>query len=463
MSLQRDEIAAIAAYKQYARRHLPNTETLSGLWAPDFNMKTYRNAASALDALHLYLQELQPYMLALQKAAKLRQHHYERFIKRAPDREEDPGHRHWREALNAVALDAWEKHQYWSIRWSQEFDEIISSYTPQVSNLVAEVAKTRNVDFEENRRAAKKEKQELKIVKRPRLSNRERKRRQRVQDVVLAKAFKRQQAEDAQLFVELGYGNGKHKKCNAPYRFKYVHRLILFARETFTCDETDRYKLDNIAQILVIRPREFREEAKQMVLIHAILQPLATITDVKTLDRKAGIVIDALQGFYFANMASFAKKRHLFLRALFEFTQLYRRFQDVDYIVSLVVPIGGLFESVKSLTEGFKRFRDTVPPQLYENALALSQQNWFIVRLSFLNTVLRMYSELILNLDPSQSAHIAAMYPQVAALTAEDPFKVKTKHTKYAVQRHGTNVMRIAKELKEIKAEIGLVNRRIKK
>jgi len=455
MSLHRAEIEAIDAYKSYARKYLPNTETISGLWAPDFDFSFYR-CNSSLDALSRYLDDLCPYMHVLRKAAKLRQQHYERFIKNDPDRTEDSGHKHWREALNAVALDAWQKHEFWRVKWSEKFDELIRNHRPRISD-ICKVAAVRNVDFSENAKA----KPSTKIVRPPSLSKKERKRRRRENEKLLKKAVKEAKAEDGQAFSDLGYGNGRHKKYSAPYEFRYVAGVITYAEDSFT--DADTYKFDHVSHILVIKPDQFRDPANQLFLLSRLLSPLAGLTDFKDLEDMGGAIVDSLRGFYFANMLAFSKTKHVFLQAIFNFVKENPIFEEFRFLMALVIAVGGIFETVKELTECFKRLRFRVSQDLYENSLALAQQNWLVLRLGFLNTTLRMFCDMFLNLEPAQCDRIFSLYPQVDNLMQEDPCLVKMARTKYKVQENGKSVIRIKGELEAIRGEVRLLYRKYEK
>lgn len=109
--MQLNDAEAIDAYKSYAKNHLPQVDTLGGLWAPEFDPNAYpdRDYVSALLA---YLDALDPYCNALNRAAYLRQYHYELFIQHK--RQENDEHRAWREGMNRIAEDCLKKSQYWS-------------------------------------------------------------------------------------------------------------------------------------------------------------------------------------------------------------------------------------------------------------------------------------------------------------------------------------------------------------
>ena len=82
------ERAAIADYKEYARKHLPRVQTLGGLWAPDFEPPDDAEE-DLVDALQRYVEQTRRYSEVLVRAARLRQAHYEDFIASDPTRPAD--------------------------------------------------------------------------------------------------------------------------------------------------------------------------------------------------------------------------------------------------------------------------------------------------------------------------------------------------------------------------------------
>jgi hypothetical protein len=89
-----EEQAAIGAYKDYVRENLPPHNSLADLWYPDFDDKP------DIHLLERYVKKLEKYARKLETAASLRQLHYEKFVT-----DEDPGHKHWRLGMIAVASD----------------------------------------------------------------------------------------------------------------------------------------------------------------------------------------------------------------------------------------------------------------------------------------------------------------------------------------------------------------------
>lgn len=163
----------IASYKDYAEHHLPMTESLEGLWAADFSTEK-SDKSSYISDLRIYLNQLEKYSKCLTRAAYLRQNHYELFIQ--DKRDEDDGHRHWREGMNAIAKDAEEKLEYWGNVHERVFDEYADEYAKKVQRRKeppVAVYYTKNVDFVEKPKKSKK------FVSRPALSKQERNKRKR--------------------------------------------------------------------------------------------------------------------------------------------------------------------------------------------------------------------------------------------------------------------------------------------
>ncbi len=183
--MQPDEANYIASYKDYAEAHLPEVETLAGLWSPDFDEKAYP-ALDFISALRAYLNELHPYCAALNRAAQLRQQHYDMFIQNR--QAEDDGHRAWREGINAIARDCEEKSTYWTSIHDRALTELIDRQELEQAKSAKRELKldltARNVDLDERQKTAKKYVQPKSfnpksIVARPRLSEAEKNRRKR--------------------------------------------------------------------------------------------------------------------------------------------------------------------------------------------------------------------------------------------------------------------------------------------
>ena len=115
---------AIAKYKDYQQNNLPNANTLKELVCPDFELASYK-PLGIIDALKIYITEVQSYSKVLSRAANLRQEHYIHFIKGKKDEEE--GHKYWREGMNQIALDARNKLKYWKNIHKDEFEKLLKS------------------------------------------------------------------------------------------------------------------------------------------------------------------------------------------------------------------------------------------------------------------------------------------------------------------------------------------------
>lgn len=118
------EDLAISKYKDFQQNNLPNVNTLKELICPDFEIAAYK-PLGIIDALKIYISEIEKYSKVLSKAAQLREKHYNSFIKGKKD--EDEGHKYWREGMNQIALDAKQKVKYWKEIHKNEFDKLIKS------------------------------------------------------------------------------------------------------------------------------------------------------------------------------------------------------------------------------------------------------------------------------------------------------------------------------------------------
>ena len=126
MQLEGDDIGL---YKEYQKKHLPNKLKLKDYWAPDFNESAYPGL-DRVDAMQAYLNELRPYANVLQRAAYLRQRHFELYL---DDDSEHLGHRHWREGMNEIAQDAQDKLTYYTKVHEQLLTKAITKYEKLVS------------------------------------------------------------------------------------------------------------------------------------------------------------------------------------------------------------------------------------------------------------------------------------------------------------------------------------------
>lgn len=115
---------AIADYKEYAKKYLPNVKSLSELYWPHFELCLTTGEKDDLDRLSDYIKNLDIYTKHVAIAASLRQYHYERYVTY-----EDRGHKHWRLGLNAIAADCQEKLKYWTDVYDSKFVNLIDSQT----------------------------------------------------------------------------------------------------------------------------------------------------------------------------------------------------------------------------------------------------------------------------------------------------------------------------------------------
>lgn len=165
------ENRCITRYKEYARKYLPMTKTLRGLWVPDFEILENTTSGDQISLLSEYLVQLDKYTEKLTKAANLRNEHYKCFIK--GKREEELNHKYWRTGMNRISEDAREKLKY----WTGVHDSMFNSYCDKMQYRripPPKVLDAVNVDFE-----IRKEKKS--IVQKPRLSDKEKKRRKKEQ------------------------------------------------------------------------------------------------------------------------------------------------------------------------------------------------------------------------------------------------------------------------------------------
>jgi hypothetical protein len=107
--LSLDEKMAIQNYEEYAERNNV-AGSIADLWTPNFEQENYPEL-DRIDALNQYLIETSDYCNRLNKAAELRQRHFENFISRR--KPEHIGHKYYREGLNEIAQDCSEKYRKW--------------------------------------------------------------------------------------------------------------------------------------------------------------------------------------------------------------------------------------------------------------------------------------------------------------------------------------------------------------
>lgn len=142
-----DERNLIADYKRAQNKVIPNDVSTDEIWVIDFNQLDYPNL-DYVSALRKYLDELEPYMRGLVKAAGLRQLHYDEYY--SGKREEEHGHRHWRILMNSIAEDAIEKYNYWKKVHDDELDNVINEFEQLV--LAGADERTRQYEREERAR-----------------------------------------------------------------------------------------------------------------------------------------------------------------------------------------------------------------------------------------------------------------------------------------------------------------------
>lgn len=161
-----DEREAIRGYKKYQDTHLPAANRLYDLVAPNFDPENYETT-DRISALRQYLDELQPYVAVLVRAAHLRHQHFLYFLQ---DREgEDDGHKNWRLGMNDIAADAQEKLEYWTRIHDNLLARAIQSYEAR-AHIVSRVdMMSRNVD----RSSPEEKSDKKKAVPRPKVSKAE--------------------------------------------------------------------------------------------------------------------------------------------------------------------------------------------------------------------------------------------------------------------------------------------------
>lgn len=272
-----NENDAIALYKDYYRKHLPNVRTIEGLFAPDFDEEAYTvhsedpsfqhsatDTSATIDRLTLYLSDLRKYTKCVVRAAQLRQLHYTNYIlhnngkefagketvgketagkETAGKKTEDSGHRAWREGMNAVAEDCQRKLEYWSLQHEKLLAKFIDDMSVQdthdwtdqtdrtdpksVLDLTA-----RNCDY-----CIKEVKRSKKIVLPPKASAAE---RARVRTEYKRQLLEKNEADDALISVEIGrykeYNDlllsyNSYRSADAvPYPARDLHDLCLRKR-----------------------------------------------------------------------------------------------------------------------------------------------------------------------------------------------------------------------------------------
>lgn len=173
-------------YKRYQEKYLPQCRTIEGYEAPDFNKTSYPQCEELLGKLELYLIELRKYVYHLRKSAKLRQLHYEKYLKE--NLLEDNDHKYFREAMNELAIDGEEKLEYWKNMTNNLMSKAINKFEKiERRRKRAKVnLDLRNVDFESSI-------QSKSIVKRPKICIEEKKKRRRERK---KRAIKKKRAQE---------------------------------------------------------------------------------------------------------------------------------------------------------------------------------------------------------------------------------------------------------------------------
>nr|QBK90044.1 MAG: hypothetical protein LCPAC101_03290 [Pithovirus LCPAC101] len=105
------EKQSISAYKT-AEKSIKG-KRLSNYWFPDYSYNYKYN-------IKKYLKNIKLYIIKLSKANKLRQVHYNTFIKDIKD--EEIGHKRWRLAMKEVLDDTRDKYKYW-LQFEDERDD----------------------------------------------------------------------------------------------------------------------------------------------------------------------------------------------------------------------------------------------------------------------------------------------------------------------------------------------------
>ena len=176
-------------YKRYHLTYLPQSQTIEGYEAPDFDPDSYPQQESKIDKLEVYLDALKKYSKHLVQAAYLRQRHFEEHI-RDQNLQEDEGHRNFRIAFNAIAEDSIEKLSYWQSVSDRLFDKLIVAWEKEVRRRKRAPVDLdiQNIDFEEKVDTKK-------TVKKPRLSKKEKQKRKKERKARKLRAEKLANAE----------------------------------------------------------------------------------------------------------------------------------------------------------------------------------------------------------------------------------------------------------------------------
>lgn len=173
--LSEDEQDAIAHYKGYQKRHLPNVRALKDLYAADFDRDVYPDG-DIVDGLKKYLDGLESYTRHVKRAAYLRQAHYEQYILGV--RNEEPGHTAWREGMNSLAEDCIEKLQYWSQVYSDNLNAVFDRAIERKVHCIDLTVRNCDVRYTDNNahnvQKVDRMQKKQKIYRPPKISERER-------------------------------------------------------------------------------------------------------------------------------------------------------------------------------------------------------------------------------------------------------------------------------------------------
>lgn len=110
------EANCINRYKRYAAKYFKDKQKLSDFFYPNYDEKIN---------LESYLRELRIYKKKLAKYVKLRNDHYLNYIENK--KEEDVGHKFFRESLMYILSDCEDKYEHWSrMKYNKLETEIVS-------------------------------------------------------------------------------------------------------------------------------------------------------------------------------------------------------------------------------------------------------------------------------------------------------------------------------------------------
>lgn len=328
------ESEAIARYKDYAAKHLPQVDTLSGLWAPDFEYSFYsqNETLDEIDALKYYLLKLEPYAKILSRAAYLRQFHFDEFVV-----DEDDGHRAWRVGMNMVAQDARDKVEKWSGVWEQKLDKVIREYTPTLSK-IKQFAHIKNVD---------KVKESKTAVRPPRMSKKERRKRkrarERMDDEALKEAFVQLQNEGVKL-IETEVENTTFLETHKEYTLIEILNNVLSANRSNARSGCSNDKLNSMFTTAV--PKFIKKGADDTMLLYIIKAMLKPFFIKSALHKKLLLGRTAFTLNFIDENRIYARK-DLYLKAL---TSQFGKENDKNELLGFML-VAGMFKSWKEIVE----------------------------------------------------------------------------------------------------------------